>query len=177
MFDGDIDLADYNGNPDEHKTFCCGMVYGNELMYSIFIVCDNEEDALDIARSFKLIDIPTGEDSIIRRGEKQSSIPPYAVSWQEAYQCIGETVTIYGPVVEIEYAESSSNQPTFIDIGAPYPDENRLTVVIWGEDRNAFPEAPELLYEGKTICITGEVYLYDNVCNIKAASPSQIEIL
>ena len=107
----------------------------------------------------------------------QSSKPDDAITWQEASQHIGETVTIYGSVASVDYSETSNGQPTFIDLGAAYPDASRVTVIIWGENRGAFPEPPEEMYGGKTICVTGVPYLYEGVCNIEVSSPSQIDFI
>lgn len=90
---------------------------------------------------------------------------------------MGKTVTLYGKVVDTEYASSSNSRPTFLDLGAAYPDSSRLSVVIWGKNRKNFSSAPESFYKGKTIAVTGEVYKYDGVCNIEVSSSSQIQVL
>lgn len=106
-----------------------------------------------------------------------SVAPSGAISWKDAPGHIGERVTVYGPVLATNYASGSNGQPTYIDIGAAYPDENRVSVVVWGEDRGAFPQPPETMYENKTVRVTGEIYEYNGVCNIKITSPNQIEII
>lgn len=113
--------------------------------------------------------------SITPKAESKGAAPAGAIAWQEAPQHIGETVTVYGPVVDIDFATSSNGQPTFIDLGAAYPSSKRVTIVIWGEDRGAFPSPPESMYAGKTLYVTGELYVYNNACNIKVTSPSQIK--
>lgn len=107
----------------------------------------------------------------------KSQIPAGAISWEDARAHVGETVTIYGPVTRSKYASTSNGSPTFIDIGASYPSDNRVTMTIWGKSRSAFPSSPEGMYNGKTVCVTGEVYLYKGVCNIEVTSPSQIQVL
>ena len=108
---------------------------------------------------------------------RQTGVPSGATSWQEAAQHVGETITVYGPVAGTGYSSNSNGQPTFIDLGAAYPDQNRVTIVIWGEDRGAFPEAPEKMYAGKSLCVTGEVYTHGGTCNIKVQSPAQVQII
>ena len=108
---------------------------------------------------------------------KAKSIPGKVIEWSKASQHVGETVTLYGPVVGSEYASTSNGKPTFLDIGADYPSKNRLSITIWGKNRSAFSTPPEKLYEGKTIAVRGKVYLYDGVCNIEVTSPDQITIL
>lgn len=99
------------------------------------------------------------------------------VAWSEASAHIGESVTIEGPVAGAVYAESSNGSPTFLNIGADYPDESRFTVVIWGENRGNFTLAPEDQYAGQTIRVTGTVSDYQGVPQIEAASPGDIEIV
>lgn len=115
--------------------------------------------------------------SVSSSKKSTSSKPKGAISFNEAKNHIDEEVTVYGTVVDAEYASSSSGEPTFLDIGAKYPSKKRLSIVIWGEDRDKFSKAPEKKYEGKKILVTGVPYIYDGVCNIEVSSPSQIEIL
>lgn len=107
-----------------------------------------------------------------------AGIPAGAISWEEASSHVGERVSVYGEVKAWDYRSESNGRPTYIDIGTAYPDKNRVTVVVWEEDRDAFPGiADNTGYVGRTICVTGEIYEYNGVCNIKAESPSQIEVL
>ena len=97
-----------------------------------------------------------------------------AISWQDAAKHAGSTATVEGPVVGTEYASSSNGKPTFLNVGKPYPDPARFTVVIWGEDRGAFPKAPESLYKGKDICVSGVVQMYRGSPQIVVDSPDHI---
>jgi endonuclease YncB( thermonuclease family) len=100
-----------------------------------------------------------------------------ALQWSEAIDHIGETATFTGKVIGTRYASSSNGKPTFLNVGADYPNSNRLTILIWGSDRSNFSSAPEKLYAGKTIVVTGYVELYDGVAEIQVSTPSQITIL
>lgn len=111
------------------------------------------------------------------RAASAKTIPEGAIDWSKASQYVGKTATFYGKVVDAEYASSSNSSPTFLDLGAAYPDSSRLSIVIWGKNRSKFSSAPESLYKGKTIAVTGEVYKYDGVCNIEVSSPSQIVVI
>ena len=100
-----------------------------------------------------------------------------AIPWGEAMGHIGETATIEGPVIAAVYADTSNGEPTFLNIGLNYPDPDRFTVMIWGVDRGSFPDAPESMYEGKTIRVTGVVSEYDGRAQIEVTSPDAIEVL
>jgi len=100
--------------------------------------------------------------------------PPDAISWDEAKNHIGERTTVYGPVVDTHYASESSGEPTFLNMGNPYPDPNRFTVVIWGENRGKFSQPPEDYYVGKTIYVSGLIDPYEGVTQIEVTSPDQI---
>lgn len=107
----------------------------------------------------------------------EPQIPEGAIDWTEAGQHVGEVVTVYGTVARATYASTSTGQPTFIDVGASYPDTSRVSLAIWGQYRGNFPEPPEDMYLGKTICVTGEVYVYSGACNIEVYSPDQIQVI
>lgn len=117
------------------------------------------------------------EDTTQSNRGSSTAVPDEAIEWSKAYQHVGEVVTLYGKVVDAEYATTSNGRPTFLDIGASYPNSDRLSVVIWGEDRASFSSSPEKMYRDKTIAVTGEVYIYEGVCNIEVSSPRQIQVL
>jgi DNA/RNA endonuclease YhcR with UshA esterase domain len=98
------------------------------------------------------------------------------VPWTDADAHIGEMVTIEGPVVTGVYAESSSGEPTFLNVGRDYPDPGRFTVVIWGENRLSFPDAPESMYVGETVQVTGEVTEYEGIPEVSVSSPAMIKV-
>ena len=100
--------------------------------------------------------------------------PPDAISWDEAKNHIGERTTVYGPVVDTHYASESSGEPTFLNMGNPYPDPNRFNVDIWGENRVKFSQPPEDYYVGKTIYVSGLIDPYEGVPQIEVTSPDQI---
>ena len=111
------------------------------------------------------------------KNTKGSTVPEGAIDWTEAKSHIGETVTVYGPVKDYSFLTESNGQPCYIDIGAAYPDDSRVSMVVWGEDRGNFPDAPETMYQGKTVCVTGELYAYDNATYVKVSTPDQVKVL
>jgi DNA/RNA endonuclease YhcR with UshA esterase domain len=97
------------------------------------------------------------------------------IPWDQAKNHIGENTTVYGPVVSTKYATGSTGKPTFLNIGLDYPNPNRFTVVIWVEYRGNFTVAPEVLYAGKTIYVTGTIKPYQGSTEMEVESPSQIK--
>jgi hypothetical protein len=103
-------------------------------------------------------------------------LPSGALSWEKARSVTGLSATLCGPVIGAHYAKDSRGAPTFLNIGRPYPDPSRLTVVIWGENRRAFATPPETAYAGKTVCVNGAVQEYRGAIEIEVSAPAQIGI-
>jgi hypothetical protein len=101
--------------------------------------------------------------------------PPPPIPCEEAGDHIGERATVYGVVESTAYAFSSKGQPTFLNLGKPYPNQV-FTVVIWGDNRNNFSYLPEIYYKYKTIYVTGLIEPYDGIPEIEVTSPDQIQI-
>ena len=94
------------------------------------------------------------------------------ISPTQAIHAVGQKATVCGKAASVHFAARSRGQPTFINLGAPYPHEV-FTILIWGDERPAFKPAPET-WQGKTICVNGLVKLYRGTPEIIAHSPSQI---
>jgi len=105
-----------------------------------------------------------------------TSLPPEAISWEQANKYVGEQVIVCGPVVDGVYAQESRGKPTFLNVGLPYPEAGRLTILIWGDDRSLFSVPPEELYVNKTICVKGQIELYRGVAEIVVEQPEQIQM-
>ena len=119
-----------------------------------------------------------GQPNTNDRSEDWSgSVPDGSISYQEVINHVGETVSFYGMVMGSEYRSESNHRPTYIDVGAAYPDTSRVSMVVWGDDRGNFPGAPEDIYLGKAVCVTGEIYEYEGVAYVKVATPDQVRIL
>ncbi len=71
-------------------------------------------------------------------------------------QYTGEKSTFCSEVYSVKFLEQFGKQPAYLDEESKYPD-NPLTVVIFGEDRKNFKEAPEVMSAGKGICVTREI--------------------
>jgi len=97
------------------------------------------------------------------------------IQWNEAKYYIGKFKTVCGTVVGTYYDVTSNGQPTFLNIGKPYPDPDRFIVIIWGEDRGKFYSPPEDYYLGKNINVIGLIMEYEGIAKIEVWRPSQIE--
>lgn len=109
-------------------------------------------------------------------GEEATPTPSEpARSWDETRYHIGERATVCGTIVSTRYAREVEGRPTFLYIRNPYPAPHQFTVVIWGQNRRNFAEAPERYYVGKTICVRGLVTEDEGVPQIEVRTPSQIQ--
>ena len=102
-----------------------------------------------------------------------------AVTWAadplspaDAIRHVGATATVCGPVASARYATQSKGQPTFLNLGKPFPNQE-FTALIWGPQRGAFSYPPESL-AGQTICIHGLISTYQGKAQIVVSQPSQI---
>jgi len=88
---------------------------------------------------------------------------------------VGDSVTVCGKVAGIRFIKQSKNTPTFMNVGAAYPNQ-LLTVVIWGDVRKQYETAPEVLFKDKEVCITGKVELYKEKAQIVVNDKKQLVI-
>jgi len=78
-------------------------------------------------------------------------------------------VTVCGTVASTKFAVGSLGSPTFLDLDQPYP-ANMFTIVIWPAQRPSFGGAPEQLFFGSRVCITGPVSVNKGVAQIVSAA-------
>lgn len=95
------------------------------------------------------------------------------ISASDAAKHINEKVTICEKVFSSKLITPSNM--TFLDLGGFHPNE-LLTVVIKGEDRSKFKDAPDEYFKGRNICVTGTVIDYKGKPEIVVSDPGQIKI-
>ena len=95
------------------------------------------------------------------------------INLEDASKSTGDSVTTCGKVYSARYFEGSQDAPTLLNLGAAYPNQ-LLTVVIYGEARKLFKEAPEVFFKDKNICVTGKITLYKDKPQIVIYRPEQI---
>jgi len=82
-------------------------------------------------------------------------------------------VTICDKVFGGKYFSNSGM--TLLNLGGNYPDQ-KMTIVIKGDDRAKFKDAPETYYDGKKVCVTGRQDMYKGKPEIVVTDPSQIQV-
>ncbi len=96
------------------------------------------------------------------------------LNWQQASDNIGKQVAVFGPVISVKYGGSVNGQPTWITLGAPYPDRNRLELIIWGSNINEFPSDLKRRLEGRGVCAYGKVSTYRDALQIELKKSGQL---
>jgi hypothetical protein len=110
-------------------------------------------------------------------GEVDAAACPGSTNWDEAASVEGQDTTIRGPVAGVSYRPDVNGAPTFINVGADYPDNSRSTVIVWGQDRDAFAKAPENTYDGKKLCVSGHITSYRGLPEMEVNSPDQVQVV
>jgi hypothetical protein len=95
-----------------------------------------------------------------------------SIAPEEAAAHVGETTTVCGLVVSTTYLPQAPQSPTFLDLGKPYPNQV-FSAIIFGEDRQKFG-APETSMRDKTVCLTGEIFLYEGKPKIILHDPKEL---
>ena len=117
---------------------------------------------------------------VARRGEVVPTLFRYLtphdariVSPVDAVSHVGEYARVCGAVASANVAATSAGSPTFLNLGRPYPNQD-FTAVVWRETRALFERPPETL-EGKDVCVSGTITIYDGKAQIVVRDPAQIE--
>jgi hypothetical protein len=99
-----------------------------------------------------------------------------AITGEDAVNHLGETQTVRGKVADTVFLSSSKDQTTFLNLDHPFPNYT-LTVLIHGRDRSKFATAPDELFKGKSISVTGKIESRGEKFQIVVTDPGQIEVL
>lgn len=124
------------------------------------------QDALGVANSAGAAAAANASDT-----EATALCGTGAVLSSRAGMVAGRQATIAIQKVEASYQPSTRGQPTFLN-DAPYPN-HVFTALIWGENRAQFQPPPES-WQGKGLCVTGPVTLFQQRPQIVVTSPSQL---
>jgi DNA/RNA endonuclease YhcR with UshA esterase domain len=97
------------------------------------------------------------------------------ISSAQAQRHIGETTTVCGLVASARYMDREQNKATYLNFDYPYPNQT-FAVTIPGPSRAGFKEPPEVVFNGKTVCVTGLIVEHHGKPGIVVENPSQIVI-
>jgi hypothetical protein len=96
----------------------------------------------------------------------QGGQPGGGIAWSDAIGYAGSSQRVCGPLVD----SGSSQDDVFLDLGLPYPDQNRFQLVIWDVG------GLEPIAYGSTLCTSGLITVYEGVAQIELYDPGLIEI-
>jgi DNA/RNA endonuclease YhcR with UshA esterase domain len=108
--------------------------------------------------------------SVVLRGAAQQKI-----TLEEVSKHINDSITVCGKIYGGKYLDAAKNQPTFLNMGATYPNQ-LLTIVIWGSTRKLFAYKPEDHLKAKEVCVTGKVELFKEKPQIIITQAKQLEV-
>ena len=98
-----------------------------------------------------------------------------SISLGEVGKHIGDSVKVCSQIYDTYYAVRTENTPTFLNIGAKYPNQ-LLTVVIWGDVRKNFESNPEEVFKNKQVCVIGKLETYKDKPQIVIQKTNQVPI-
>lgn len=115
------------------------------------------------------------KEEVVNENSSQSVGGNIIISWEEAKEYNGQTVTIIGPVVDYFYSEGWE----FTALGIGKADEGGVSVVIYDKDAAEFPKDIESYYTGKIVSVTGEVSYrsISDISQINISSPDKIKVV
>ena len=99
--------------------------------------------------------------------------PPQAPTVVQSPASTPGDTTVCDVVSGGRYFEASGL--TLINVGGAYPNQ-KITILIRGENRSRFPASPESYYNGKQVCVTGHVEMFRGRPEIVVTDPSQIKM-
>jgi len=111
--------------------------------------------------------------SRVYQPEPVDAEPDLRITAFDASDHIGERAVVCGIVESADFIPSIDGEPTFLNLGRPYPDQP-FTVVIWGEDRARWPVPPEERYLTRRICVSGTIREHRGTPQIRVHEPRQI---
>lgn len=113
--------------------------------------------------------------SRIYQPESRPPEPEVRVTAAEARDHIGTPAEVCEKVASADYLQQVGGEPTFINLGRPYPNQT-FTAVIWDDDRTKWTNPPEQQYDGQEICVSGRIENHEGTPQIIVSSPKQIVI-
>ena len=91
--------------------------------------------------------------------------------WTQARQYMGQTVRAEGTIVTTR----NTGKVTYLNFSRNFQAD--LKIVIFPTEAARFPQPPEIMFDGRTVRVTGKVEEYQGAPEIIVRTPQQIEIL
>ena len=112
---------------------------------------------------------PRYEDERWPTNNPELLVIPESNRYYMAYNYIGQTHTVAGPVAKVYQAVNSSGMPIFVDIGIGALPSDWFTLVIWAEDLDADLERMlnAVDHGNAWLEVTGYIYLYEGQLQIQ----------
>jgi hypothetical protein len=99
------------------------------------------------------------------------------ISLSDISKHIGDSVALNAQVFGVKYLPDSKGAPTFINLGAAYPNQ-LLTAVIWKDVRTQMAIQPtEENLKNKTVIVIGKLELYRSKPQIVIKHLSQFQVI
>ena len=103
-----------------------------------------------------------------------SAISQVNIELKDVLKHIGDSVQLYGVIYGGKYLENVKGSPTYLNVGADYPNAP-LTLVMLGSVRNNYwKHTPETSLIGKDCLIFGKLELYKDKPQIVIYSSKQL---
>ncbi|MCW5853463.1 MAG: endonuclease/exonuclease/phosphatase family protein, partial [Anaerolineae bacterium] len=100
------------------------------------------------------------------------TLPPLPIiPWTQARQYLGQTVRAEGTIVTTR----NTGRVTYLNFSRNF--QTDLKIVIFPAEAARFPQPPELMFDGRTVRVTGKVEEYQGAPEIIVRDPQQIEVL
>lgn len=159
--------------------FTSGSSAQDTLTTSINYTSLNQQDQLSNTQpAQEAVNTSSNQPEVTSSSSNIASIPPTScdspIEWRNAKDHVDQRVALIGVVKDYRYMPNTRGEPTFINIGERFPNKDRLTVVVWGSDREKFGMALSDRLVGRTVCVIGTVTMRDNSPQISIKWPREL---
>ena len=97
------------------------------------------------------------------------------IKLEDASNHVGDSVIVCGKIADVAFVENMENSPTFLNMGARYPDQ-LLNLVIWQNQRAGYDPVPEKFYINKNVCVTGKIQIIYDLPHIVIYDKRQLKV-
>lgn len=146
-------------------------------------VSNSQEESQQVIDTHKITEPPTSQSTAQYDANQTQPVEPQQqekpvlttptaatdqnINAKSASQYLGEYKIVCGSVAQVK----SFTKGTYLNLGSAYPNQD-LTIVIWSSDENNFGDLTS--FEGKDLCVTGEIGSYKGIPQIQLKNTSQI---